>query len=54
MQRPNTLQALGNERTVVLKRGLDGHYRAEALLTAKKSMCWLTLVQLVSHISTCG
>jgi aspartyl protease family protein len=36
MQRPNTLHALGNERTVVLKRGMDGHYRAEALINGEK------------------
>jgi aspartyl protease family protein len=36
MQRPNTLHALGSERTVVLKRGMDGHYRAEALINGEK------------------
>lgn len=35
IQQPNTLQALGNDRTVVLKRGLDGHYRAEALINGE-------------------
>ncbi|MDO8962202.1 MAG: retropepsin-like aspartic protease [Methylophilus sp.] len=36
IQRPNTLQALGNEPTVVLKRGMDGHYRAEAIINGEK------------------
>jgi aspartyl protease family protein len=36
IQKPNTLRALGNERIVVLKRGLDGHYRAEALINGQK------------------
>lgn len=35
IQQPNTLSALGNDRTVVLKRGLDGHYRAEALINGE-------------------
>lgn len=35
IQQPNTLTTLGNERTVVLKRGLDGHYRAEALINGE-------------------
>lgn len=36
IQQPNTLQALGSDHTVVLKRGLDGHYRAEALINGEK------------------
>lgn len=36
IQQPNTLQTLGSEHTVVLKRGLDGHYRAEALINGEK------------------
>lgn len=35
IQQPNKLSALGNDRTVVLKRGLDGHYRAEALINGE-------------------
>ncbi|CAG0998577.1 hypothetical protein MTYP_02715 [Methylophilaceae bacterium] len=29
---PNKAGTLGEERTVVLQRGIDGHYRAEALI----------------------
>lgn len=36
IQQPNTLQTLGSDRTVVLKRGLDGHYRAEALINGEQ------------------
>jgi aspartyl protease family protein len=36
IQKPNTLSALGNDHTVLLKRGLDGHYRAEALINGEK------------------
>lgn len=36
IQQPNTLQTLGSDRTVVLKRGLDGHYRAEALINGEE------------------
>jgi len=37
IQNPNKAFRLGdNAKEVVLKRGLDGHYRAEALLTIKK------------------
>lgn len=36
IQNPNKLHALGNTKEVVLKRGLDGHYRAEALINAQK------------------
>lgn len=36
IQKPNTLSALGNDHTVILKRGLDGHYRAEALINGEK------------------
>lgn len=32
IQNPNKLHTLGNESEVVLKRGPDGHYRAEALI----------------------
>ena len=35
IQQPNTIQTLGSDRTVVLKRGLDGHYRAEALINGE-------------------
>ncbi|PKO92135.1 MAG: TIGR02281 family clan AA aspartic protease [Betaproteobacteria bacterium HGW-Betaproteobacteria-1] len=33
---PNKLHLLGEDRTVVLQRGLDGHYRAEALINGIK------------------
>jgi aspartyl protease family protein len=36
IQNPNKLNALGHDQTVVLKRGLDGHYRAEALINGHK------------------
>lgn len=32
IQNPNKINRLGSSQTVVLKRGLDGHYRAEALI----------------------
>lgn len=33
---PNKISDLGAAPSVVLKRGLDGHYRAEALINGKK------------------
>lgn len=36
IQNPNKLNSLGENSTVVLKRGLDGHYRAEALINGEK------------------
>ncbi len=33
---PNKIANLGEAPSVVLKRGLDGHYRAEALINGKK------------------
>lgn len=36
IQNPNKLNRLGEDHTVVLKRGLDGHYRAEALINGEK------------------
>lgn len=37
IQHPNKLNKLGNNpKSVVLKRGLDGHYRAEALINQSK------------------
>lgn len=36
IQNPNKINRLGQENTVVLKRGLDGHYRAEALINGEK------------------
>jgi aspartyl protease family protein len=33
---PNKLSLLGEDRTVTLERGIDGHYRAEALINGKK------------------
>jgi len=33
---PNKLENLGDAPTVVLKRGTDGHYRAEALINGRK------------------
>ncbi len=36
IQNPNKINRLGEARTVVLKRGLDGHYRAEAMINGKK------------------
>jgi len=36
IQNPNKLYRLGNASSVVLKRGLDGHYRTEALINGQK------------------
>jgi aspartyl protease family protein len=36
IQNPNKIGRLGENSTVVLKRGLDGHYRAEALINGEK------------------
>lgn len=36
IQNPNKLNKLGDNSTVVLKRGLDGHYRSEALINGQK------------------
>jgi aspartyl protease family protein len=36
IQNPNKIHALGSDTEVVLKRGLDGHYRAEALINNQK------------------
>ena len=36
IQRPNKVETLGNASEVVLKRGPDGHYRAEALINGEK------------------
>ncbi len=36
IQNPNKIYNLGNASSVVLKRGLDGHYRSEALINGKK------------------
>ncbi|ACT48466.1 retropepsin-like aspartic protease family protein [Methylotenera mobilis] len=36
IQNPNKIYTLGNSSSVVLKRGLDGHYRSEALINGKK------------------
>lgn len=36
IQNPNKINRLGSDNTVVLKRGLDGHYRAEALINGEK------------------
>lgn len=36
IQNPNKLERLGASNTVSLKRGLDGHYRAEALINGEK------------------
>ncbi len=36
IQNPNKIRALGLDTEVVLKRGLDGHYRAEALINDQK------------------
>ena len=33
---PNKLGVLGEDRTVTLTRGIDGHYRAEALINGQK------------------
>lgn len=36
IQNPNKLHRLGNVDSVTLKRGLDGHYRSEALINGLK------------------
>jgi len=36
IQNPNKINKLGDASTVVLKRGLDGHYRSEALINGQK------------------
>ena len=36
IQNPNKIGRLGEASTVVLKRGLDGHYRTEALINGEK------------------
>jgi aspartyl protease family protein len=36
IQNPNKINRLGEGSTVLLKRGLDGHYRAEALINGEK------------------
>ncbi len=36
IQNPNKLNRLGNNESVVLKRGPDGHYRTEALINGMK------------------
>lgn len=36
IQNPNKLETLNSGSEVVLKRGLDGHYRAEALINGEK------------------
>jgi aspartyl protease family protein len=36
IQNPNKIGRLGENSTVVLRRGLDGHYRAEALINGEK------------------
>lgn len=36
IQNPNKINRLGENSTVILKRGLDGHYRAEALINGEK------------------
>lgn len=36
IQNPNKISKLGESSTVVLKRGLDGHYRSEALINGQK------------------
>lgn len=33
---PNKINVLGENRTVVLERGIDGHYRAEALINGTR------------------
>lgn len=33
---PNKIHVLGEDRTVVLERGIDGHYRAEALINGTR------------------
>ena len=36
IQNPNKLNRLGQDNVVVLKRGIDGHYRTEALINGEK------------------
>jgi len=36
IQNPNKIETLGTNSEVVLKRGLDGHYRSEALINNQK------------------
>ena len=36
IQNPNKIGALGSDTEVILKRGLDGHYRAEAFINEQK------------------
>ncbi|MEO8417461.1 MAG: retropepsin-like aspartic protease [Methylophilaceae bacterium] len=36
MLNPNTVALLGEDRTVVLQRGRDGHYRAQAFINGKQ------------------
>jgi len=36
IQNPNKVNTLGKGQEVVLKRGIDGHYRAEALINGQK------------------
>jgi aspartyl protease family protein len=36
IQNPNRLESLGTSSSIVLKRGLDGHYRSEALINGEK------------------
>jgi aspartyl protease family protein len=36
IQNPNKIHTLGSNDEVVLKRGVDGHYRAEALINNQK------------------
>ncbi|MDP1657911.1 MAG: retropepsin-like aspartic protease [Methylotenera sp.] len=36
IQNPNKINRLGESSTVVLKRGLDSHYRTEALINGQK------------------
>ncbi|MDP1766445.1 MAG: retropepsin-like aspartic protease [Methylotenera sp.] len=36
IQNPNKIKNLGDASSVVLKRGLDGHYRSEALINGQK------------------
>jgi aspartyl protease family protein len=36
IQNPNKLETLGASHSVMLKRGLDGHYRSEALINGEK------------------
>lgn len=36
MLNPNKVAVLGEDKTVTLRRGLDGHYRAEAIINGTK------------------